>query len=143
MGRSGPDHALERERQRRERLRDSVQPELPIFATRRQAATRCGWCAGEIELKSTGRIPKWCSASCRQRAWEQRRAAASGRAAIEVVERIVQVPVERQRVPRHDEWPSVLGELATQLDTGRTYNRELDELGNTLAVVLAAFRRRR
>jgi hypothetical protein len=120
-----------------------MQPELPIFATRRELATQCGWCKEEIELKPTGRIPKWCSATCRQRAWEQKRAAASGRCAVEVVERIVQVPVEVRRMPRHDEWSAVLAELVAQLETRRIYDRELAELGDVLAKVLVTFRRRR
>src|SRR4051794_33891290 len=68
-------------------------PSIPEVVRRRLAATTCAWCGGKIEPKTRGRIPKWCSAACRQRAWEQSRAAASGRAAIEVVERVVEVPV--------------------------------------------------
>jgi hypothetical protein len=104
---------------------------------------RCGWCGGFIDVKATGRIPKWCSATCRQRAWEQRRAAASGRCAVEVVERVVRVPVERERTPRHGDWPPLLRELAAQLDSGRIYFRELSELGEAMAAVLTAYRRRR
>lgn len=37
----------------------------------------CAWCGTAFTLAMTGRIPKWCSRSCRQRAWEQRRAAES------------------------------------------------------------------
>ncbi|GAA4397920.1 hypothetical protein GCM10023168_03410 [Fodinibacter luteus] len=50
-----------------------------------------GWCGSTVTVPHRGRIPKWCSATCRHRAWEQRRAAASGRAAIEVVDRPVEV----------------------------------------------------
>jgi hypothetical protein len=64
----------------------------PAATTRRAAASTCGWCGGAIEIRARGRIPKWCSAACRQRAWEQSRAAASGRCAVEVVERVVRVP---------------------------------------------------
>jgi hypothetical protein len=42
----------------------------------------CGWCGATVTVPNRGRIPKWCSATCRHRAWEQRRAAASGRAAV-------------------------------------------------------------
>jgi hypothetical protein len=94
-------------------------------------------------MRTVGRMPKWCSASCRQRAWEQRRAAASGLAAVEVVERVVHLPVDHLRMPRHGEWPEVLRELAAQLDTGRIYSRELPELGEALAAVHVAFLRRR
>jgi hypothetical protein len=134
------DRALERERLRRA---VDPQPQSPHYPTRRSAAERCGWCQGAIDIKSIGRIPKWCSASCRQRAWEQRRAAASGRCAVEVVERVVHVAVERDRTPRHGEWPLLLQELTAQLGAGRIYARDLPELGDALANVLVAFRGRR
>ena len=51
----------------------------------------CGWCGSTILLPARGRIPKWCSSSCRHRAWELTRAAASGRAAVQVVDRAVEV----------------------------------------------------
>ena len=139
----GRGRALDRERLRRHRQRTPVQPEPPVFVTRRQAATRCAWCGGEIGLKSTGRLPKWCSASCRQRAWEQRRAAASGRSAIEVVERVVHVAVERDRKPRRGDWPALLRDLAAQLDAGTIYARDLPDIGDALAAVLTAYRGRR
>lgn len=60
---------------------------------RRLAASTCEWCGGPIAVKATGRPPKWCSPSCRQRAWEQSRAAASGRSAVQVVERRVEVQI--------------------------------------------------
>jgi hypothetical protein len=51
----------------------------------------CGWCGSPILLPARGRTPKWCSSSCRHRAWELTRAAASGRAAVQVVDRVVEV----------------------------------------------------
>jgi hypothetical protein len=62
---------------------------------------------------------------------------------VEVVERVVRVPVERERTPRHGDWLPLLDELAAQLDSGRIYFRELPELGEALSSVLTAFRRRR
>jgi hypothetical protein len=47
-------------------------------------ATTCGWRLGPVTPKERGPRPTWCSASRRQRAWEQRRAAASGLSAVEV-----------------------------------------------------------
>jgi hypothetical protein len=114
----------------------------PAATTRRGAATKCGWCGGAIEVKATGRIPKWCSPACRQRAWEQSRAAASGRAAVEVVERLVEVPVARESTPRRADWPPLLVELAAQLDDGRIYARDLPDLGPVLSDLIAAFNRR-
>jgi hypothetical protein len=51
----------------------------------------CGWCRESIPVRSTGRLPKWCSPSCRQRARQQRRAAESGLAAVDVVDRFIEV----------------------------------------------------
>lgn len=107
---------------------------------RRRAASTCGWCGGPIAVKTTGRLPKWCSASCRQRAWEQARAASSGLAAVQVVERRVETPVPLSPT-RHD-WSRLLGELVTQLDTGRIYNRDLDELSAALTAIGVSMTRR-
>jgi len=114
---------------------------------RRLAASTCGWCKGPIEYKARGRIPKWCSAACRQRAWEQSRAAASGRSAVQIVERRVEVPVQQPAPPtanfrpRHRQWVDVLDELAAQLDTGSIYDRDLPELTGALNRALEAFGR--
>lgn len=113
---------------------------------RRRAATTCGWCGGAIEPKSRGRIPKWCSASCRQRAWEQSRAAASGRSAVSVVERRVEIPVrsfgvQEGRQPLHGEWTALLTQLAGQLDSGAIYARDIPQLTGALNDVLAAYDR--
>ena len=107
---------------------------------RRTAATACGWCGGPITPGSRGPIPKWCSATCRHRAWEQARAAASGLYAVELVERRVEVQVPL--VPTRRDWPRLLGELAEQLKDGRVYDRDLPALGRALQSVLEAHRRR-
>jgi hypothetical protein len=113
---------------------------------RRLAASTCGWCGGAIEYKARGRIPKWCSAACRQRAWEQTRAASSGRAAVQIVERRIEVPTPQPMPsparPRHQEWVATLSELATQLDAGAVYDRDLPALTSALNGVLDAFSRR-
>lgn len=77
-----------------------------------------------------GRPPKWCSPTCRHRAWEQRRAASSGLAAVEIIERAVEtVKVETHHVTETIEVPiavqphtvtqftTVLTDLAHRLDT--------------------------
>lgn len=149
--------ARQRERQRR-LARDAkrVRPEdgshphpddgLTDDQRRRRAATKCGWCGGAIEPKTRGRIPKWCSAACRQRAWEQSRAAASGRSAVSVVERRVVIPVrsfgvQEGRQPLHGEWVSVLRTLAGQLESGAIYARDIPTLTVALNDVLAAYER--
>lgn len=110
----------------------------------------CGWCGSPILVPARGRIPKWCSSSCRHRAWELTRAAASGRAAVQVVDRVVEVdrpvPVVR-KVPvaaatHGPAWPAVLAQLATQLDHGRVYDRDLPALAHALAEVADALNRR-
>ncbi len=107
---------------------------------RRTAATARGWCGGPITLRSREPIPKWCSASCRHRAWEQARAAASGLSAVEVVERRFEVPVSL--VPTRRDWLRLLGELTSQLDNGRVYDRDLPALARAVQPVLEAYRRR-
>ena len=107
---------------------------------RRTAATVCGWCGGPITPGSRGPIPKWCSATCRHRAWEQARAAASGLSAVKVVERCVEVQVPL--VPTRRDWPRLLGELTGQLSDGRVYDRDLPALARALQPVLETFRRR-
>jgi hypothetical protein len=74
--------------------------EQSAAGTDRRVVT-CGWCGATVPVPGRGRVPIWCSASCRHRAWEQRRAAASGLSAIEVVDR----PVEG-RAHRHEDQAS-------------------------------------
>ena len=152
MGSKGSaDHRSRRadaERHRRQKAqpkaRDSVRSDAAGSETaslaRRTAATDCAWCGGPITPGRRGPIPKWCSATCRHRAWEQTRAAASGRAAVEVVERRVEVPVPV--APARRDWPGVLAELARQVDDGRIYDRDLLDLSDALGAVLEAYRRR-
>lgn len=49
----------------------------------------CLWCGSPATVKARGPIPKFCSATCRHRAWEQKRASKAGRAAVVAVDRIV------------------------------------------------------
>jgi hypothetical protein len=106
----------------------------------RAATTSCPWCGGVIRPRSRGPIPKWCSATCRHRAWEQTRAAASGRSAVEVVERRVEIPTPM--APTRRDWGPLLAELARQLVDGRVYDRDLGALATALNTVLDAYSRR-
>ena len=112
----------------------------------------CGWCGCEVIPASRGRTPKWCSQACRQRAWEQRRAADAGLAAVEVVQQLVEVErpvkvkgVERVEMPlrptRRD-WPELLTLLTDQLDRGLIYDRDLPEVAAGLAEVFRSLERR-
>jgi hypothetical protein len=112
----------------------------PTAGERRRAAASCGWCGQPIEVKTRGRLPKWCSATCRQRAWEQARAAASGLSAVRVVERPFEVRVPA--TPTRQDWARLLLELAHQLEDGRVYDRDLRDLGAALKVVQLAYERR-
>src|SRR3954452_3263174 len=107
---------------------------------RRSAESTCGWCGGPITLKATGRLPKWCSSSCRQRPWEQSRAAASGRSAVQIVERRVKIPTPI--APKRQDCPRLLGDLARQIEDGRIYDRDLLALSVALNAVYEAFGRR-
>ncbi len=108
---------------------------------RRTAPTTCGWCGGPITQRTRGPIPKWCSPGCRHPAWEQTRAAASARAAVQIVERRVEVPT-RPPFTRRD-WPQALQELAPQLEDERICDRDLAGLSVALAAVLKAYNGRR
>ena len=123
----------------------------PMPSRRRPGQTlACGWCGSPILIPPRGRVPKWCSSSCRHRAWELTRAAASGRAAVEVVDRIVEVdrPVDVVQkvpvnaVPKGSAWPATLVQLVTQVDSGRVYDRDLPALAQALQDVIAALERR-
>ena len=151
MGNSGSPYRArrrEREQQRRQqaergRIKESLSPKPDSGfegRDRRTAATACGWCGGPITPGGRGPIAKWCSATCRHRAWEQARAAASGLAAVELVERRVEVHVPL--VPTRRDWPTLLGELEGQLNDGRIYDRDLPGLARALEPVLQAYRRR-
>jgi hypothetical protein len=109
-------------------------------SARRGAATSCVWCGGVIRPRSRGPIPKWCSATCRHRAWEQTRAAASGRSAVQVVERRVDIPTPI--TPTRRNWEPLLAELARTLEDGRIYDRDLVALATALNRVLDAYSRR-
>lgn len=100
----------------------------------------CGWCGRAVTIPARGRVPKWCSATCRHRAWEQRRALASGRTAIEVVDREVAVAMPSPPVsPRTvSEWNDLLKQLTRRLDAGRIYDRDLPALSEGVSGVLVA-----
>lgn len=109
-----------------------------VLASGRRVAGQevaCGWCGQPILLRPTGRMPKWCSAACRHRAWEQNRAAASGRAAVDVVDRYVAaVPADGPG------WIAQLSVLADQVtsERGRITSGDLEGLAGALELVQAA-----
>src|SRR4051812_49729032 len=102
---------------------------------------RAGGARGRFTPRSRGPIPKWCSTTCRHRAWEQSRTAASGRSAVTIVERVVTVPAgppASAPKPRHLAWVDLLRELATQIEEGLIYDRHLLAVAAALDDVLGA-----
>jgi hypothetical protein len=111
----------------------------------------CGWCDAPITVAKVGRTPKWCSTSCRHRAWETSRAAASGAVAVRVVDRLVEVerPVQltgrvvaAAGAPKGAGWSTVLDELTRQVETGKVYDRDLAAIVGSVEGLLAALTRR-
>ena len=97
----------------------------------------CGWCGRAVEVPAHGRVPSWCSSSCRHRAWEARRADREQLGDVRVVTRMIEVekPTTRTvevRVPTEprtaDEWEALLQAFATRLAQGRIYRRDLPTL---------------
>ena len=149
--RAARERARRREQERRRANRSTpsamADQDLTNAQRRRRAASICAWCGGAIDVKPTGRLPKWCSPSCRQRAWEQTRAAASGRSAVQVIERRVEVAPPRLRPavvtpPAHHDWPAELRRLAHDLDSGAVYRRDLADVAAAMDKVIAAYQRR-
>ena len=141
---------------------EPAQPTGPTSTTRARPAPRvpgqvvmCGWCGAEVTVPTRGRVPKWCSGTCRHRAWEQARAAESGRAAVAVVARVVET-VRTQTVVQHHrttvpvavhptnahEWARLLEELAGKLDAGRVYDRDMPVLIPAANALIDALQRR-
>lgn len=117
----------------------------------------CGWCGGPVIVQVRGRMPKWCSSTCRTRASERRRAAADGLAAVKVVERDIeriktvtvvqhhtrQVEVEAVRWPSAtSDWVTAIGDLTRRVETGRVYDRDLEDLAGAVNELVGAMVRR-
>ena len=112
----------------------------PAGGRRRPGQTvECGWCGQPVPVPSRGRIPSWCSSSCRHRAWEARRAERDNLPEVRVVTRTieveklvshtVEVPVPVPVEPRTaEEWATLLETFATRLAQGRIYRRDLSTL---------------
>jgi hypothetical protein len=129
---------------RRTGTRSELEPDV---VRARPVTLTCHWCDTPIEVKARGRLPRWCGAQCRHRAWEQDRAAASGRTAVRFVEQVVtverEVEVEVETLPRGPGWAPALHALAHQVDTGLVYDRDLPALTDAYLAVGDALRRRR
>lgn len=138
-----------------ERSASDIAPPRPRGPRAPGQVVACGWCGESTPIPARGRVPKWCSSTCRHRAWEQRRAASSGRSAIEVVDRVVEVvrtertverevvevPVERQP-SSGAEFAAVVTELAGRLDSGRIYDRDIPLIDDANGRLYEALTRR-
>ena len=117
----------------------------------------CGWCGGPVIVQVRGRMPKWCSSTCRTRASERRRAAADGLAAVKFVERDLervktvtvvqhhtrQVEVEAMRWPSAtSDWVMAIRDLTRRVETGRVYDRDLESLAAVVNDLVGAIVRR-
>ncbi|GAC1608613.1 MAG: hypothetical protein NVS3B26_06250 [Mycobacteriales bacterium] len=118
--------------------RARLEPDVP-----RSAARMVSW---SYDAEPLGRLPKWLSSSCRHRAWEAKRVADRGLVVCRTIAVEVPLPVvQRLEVsthPRGAGWALCLHELAKQLDTGRTYDRDLPALLDAAEALLASLSRR-
>ncbi len=118
----------------------------PSSKRQRPSSLECARCGNPITVKARGRTPKWCSETCRHRAWEQARAAASGQAAVEVIERVVTVErtvkVPDKRLPRGREWAEALASLTRQVEDDRLYDRYLRVVAEAAATLHQALQQR-
>ncbi len=108
-----------------------------------------------MAVPARGRVPKWCSSACRHRAWEQARAAASGLAAVDVRDRVVET-VKIITVVRHHttevpypwrpnsvpEFIDILEDLTRRVDSGRVYDRDVPTLTAAVRATVEALARR-
>lgn len=115
----------------------------------------CGWCSQDVPVPARGRVPKWCSPTCRHRAWEQARAAASGRSAVQVVDRQIETVKTVTVVQHHtrevpvtarpntvEGFVEILEDLTKRLEGGRLYDRDLPALAPAVRDLAAALARR-
>lgn len=115
----------------------------------------CGWCGQDVSVPARGRVPKWCSAACRHRAWEQARAAASGRSAVEIIDRQIETAKTVTVVQHHRvetpvpmrpntvaEFVDVLEDLTARVDSGRVYDRDIPTLVVAVRATIEALSRR-
>jgi hypothetical protein len=81
----------------------------------RPTSVPCAGCGKDVPVRTRGPLPVWCGQTCRQRAWELRRAAAAlaGGGASVAQREVVEVPVPLE--PERSEWVGVLAELTRQV----------------------------
>ena len=93
-------------------------------------SVECGWCGKSVPVPPRGRVPKWCSATCRNKGWQANHAPSQG--PVRVVQQRVQVPVPTPEPRNVGEWVELLELLATRLAQGRIHKRDLPTLVPTI-----------
>ena len=98
-----------------ERLEPAIEVRRRTRTGRRPASVACAGCGKDVAVRSRGPLPIWCGQTCRQRAWELRRAATllAERDSSVAQREIVEVPVPLQ--PARSEWVGTLAELTRQI----------------------------
>jgi len=97
----------------------------------------CLWCGSFVDVKARGPLPKFCSATCRHRAWEQERAARAGRAAVVAVDRLVVAFPEDART-----WVTYLERLADDVIHGQLDETAVAPALDRVCAAVASRRRR-
>lgn len=118
-----------------------------VTHTNRLLARTCHWCGSDIELNPRGRHRRYCSRSCRQRAYEVRtaaarqesdRAAGTARAADEPVREVVERTVTRMHPfvagrPRAETWLEPVEEPDEDPPRARELQRTLVQVAAEIA----------
>lgn len=110
----------------------------------------CGWCGRPVNVPARGRVPSWCSSSCRHRAWEAHRAQREQPADVRIVTHRVEVEqptirtveVQVPTEPRSaDEWAGILETFSNRLAQGRVYRRDLPTLAPAMRRLIEVWNR--
>jgi len=102
-------------RERQAAAEHCVEVRRQVRTGARPSTIACAGCGKDVPVRARGPLPIWCGQTCRQRAWEFRRAAAAlaevGRSVGQ--REVVEIPVPLQ--PERSEWIGALAELTRQI----------------------------
>ncbi len=113
-------------------MQEQTSKSTPPLASHRLPGqvVECGWCGKSVPVPSRGRVPKWCSATCRNKGWQANHAPSQG--PVRVVQQLVQVPVRTPEPRNVSEGVELLELLIQRLAQGRIYTRDLPTLVPTI-----------
>lgn len=100
------------------------------YVTEHLIARECAGCGGPVRYAGTGRRPRYCSPSCRQRAWALRHAEHVLSAGADPRPQVIRETVERRVEPAARPAPQPAAATPT---SGREWERLLHELIGQLA----------